>query len=491
MAVTQLERSVARFRGPLADSYPAAVVLVVCALVPYLMVTAAVLPLLRELVAGLGLTKPTLDIVISLSEGAYAFGTVLAVQFAVHLPARRMLLVYVTGFLISAVVCAWSPDGTAFLVAFVVEGLCTSLMLIAAVPPLVIGWPVSKMPVTGTIMNLCIFGAVALGPTLGAMESSAHQWRPLFAGVAGISLVAVLFAVLTYEDQPPQDHSAPWDFAAITLAGVGCFAAFFGAGLLQSAGPGPLSLIPLIGGAGMVVALVVYQFRSRAPLMPVRQLATTIPTAGIVVAMSASAAAFGLMELVLTALQKDDPVRVGLLFLPEFGAAAITAALFGLLFRTRYTPVLALSGMLTLAAAAGLLLAGGTKGSVPVAVGAALIGYGVGASVSPALFIAGFSLRSAQIQRVFALIELLRGVTAFLVAPVLLFLATVLGKQLTKGIHLVVWICLGIAGLGLVVAAVIWRTGGPGLQQPDLERWNEGEPAWRSPELLARVRSRA
>jgi hypothetical protein len=34
-----------RFRGPLADSYPAAVVLVLCALTPYLVLTTAIAPL--------------------------------------------------------------------------------------------------------------------------------------------------------------------------------------------------------------------------------------------------------------------------------------------------------------------------------------------------------------------------------------------------------------------------------------------------------------
>ena len=70
-------------------------------------------------------------------------------------------------------------------------------------------------------------------------------------------------------------------------------------------------------------------------------------------------------------------------------------------------------GMLTAAAALLTALAAGASGLV--AAGSAQIGLGVGASVSPALFLAGFSLRSAQIQRVFALIELLRGMIAFLV----------------------------------------------------------------------------
>lgn len=102
----------------------------------------------------------------------------LAVQFAVHLPARRMLLGYVTAFVVAAVLTTWAPNDPVFAVAFIVEGLCTSLMLIAAVPPLVTGWPTTKMPWTGMIMNLCIFGAVALGPTLGVCRPRpAHGGR--------------------------------------------------------------------------------------------------------------------------------------------------------------------------------------------------------------------------------------------------------------------------------------------------------------------------
>ena len=82
-------------RGPLADSYPAAVALVVCALVPFLLLTSAALPLAPLLSKSLHLSTAALDITTGLSDAGYAVGTVLAVQFAVHLPARRMLLGYV------------------------------------------------------------------------------------------------------------------------------------------------------------------------------------------------------------------------------------------------------------------------------------------------------------------------------------------------------------------------------------------------------------
>jgi hypothetical protein len=242
----------------------------------------------------------------------------------------------------------------------------------------------------------------------------------------------------------------------------------------------------------MITALVVHQYRARHPLMPVKQLATTLPTWAILVAMCASAAAFGLMELVLTALQGTvSPATIAVLFLPEFGAALLTAVLFCALFRTRFTPLLALGVLVMLTAAAALLA--GLDPKAPdrdalVAAGSGLIGPGVGASVSPALFITGFSLRSAQIQRVFALVELLRGVTAFLVSPILVYLATTIGASLVAGTRAATWICLGIAAGGAVIAAAGFLFGGTRLQVPDLERWQSGEPAWTSPPLLARLR---
>ena len=193
-------------RGPLADSYLGAVALVICALVPFLMLTGALFPLLPVVSRDLGLSKSALEITIGLSDGAYAFGTVLAVQFAVHLPARRLLLGYVSAFLLAAVLAAWAPTGTVFLVALVVEGLCTSLMLIAAAPALVTGWPVKKMPATGFVMNMCVFGAVAAGPTIGASQ-------------------------------------------------------------LQAGGPSPASLAPLTTGVAMLAVLIVHQNRARHPLI--------------------------------------------------------------------------------------------------------------------------------------------------------------------------------------------------------------------------------
>lgn len=480
-----------RLRGPLADSYPAAVALVICALVPYLALTSALSPLETVLGSSLKLSPQAMQLTTGMANAAYALGTVVAVQFAVHLHQRRMLILYAALFVIGSVLAAWAPVPGLFIAGHVLQGMTTSLMLIAAVPPLVTGWPTSRMPFTAVVMNLCIFGAVAVGPVIGGVEAGSRAWRPLFWIVAGIGALALVLSLLTFEDQGPADRSAPWDWVAVAMAGLGCAAAFFGASELTTHRMlSAIAFLPLVGGAALLVALVISQFLKRRPLMPVRTIATTFPVAGIVIAMTAGAASVAAVDLVQTALQKQpDPAHIAMLFWPELGGAVLTAAVLGALLRTRFIPVLALTGMALLAGGAAVLH-GVTGGSHALVVaGSGLIGLGVGASVSPALFISGFSVPSAQIQRVFALVELLRGVAAFLVAPILLHLATTIGTSPTAGIPAGLWVCVGLAAGGGLVAATVLALGRARLQAPDLERWEAGEePAWESPPVAAAIR---
>jgi len=479
-------------RGPLASSYLGSVGLVACSLVPYLALVVAVFPLSQTIGRSLGLSPSTMDVTIALSTGAYAPGTVLAAQLAMHLPPRRLLVIYESLFVVASVLAAAAPTGGVFIVAFITQGLCTSLMLIAAVPPLVTSWPAHKMPVTGGIMNLCIFGAVAAGPTLGALQASGGHWRLLFWVVAGIAGLALLLSLLTFADDAPQDRRVPWDVFAVALALVGCAAAFFGAGELEaSMVAGTESLVPLLGGFALIVILVIYQYRRRNPLMPVKAIGSTVPVTGLCIALTASAAAFGIMVLVLEVLKRrSTPTHIAALFVPELVGAVLVAVLFGILFRTRFTPVLALGGLLLVVASAVILLVvlPGTGPMVGVAVG--LLGLGVAASVSPALFLAGLSLRSVLLQRVFAMIELLRAVTAFLFAPVVVYLAAVLGEKTEAGVTDALWICLGIAAVGFLGGSAVYFLGRPWLEVPDLERWqgDAHQPAWSSPPLLNRLR---
>ena len=131
-------------------------------------------------------------------------------------------------------------------------------------PPLAIGFPQDKLRITVVIMNMCIFGAVALGPFIGGLQ--AQSFTPggcCSSTVAGIAAVALVLTVLTFEDSPPANPDSPRDIRAIGLATVGCVAAFFGASELTSHRfLDPATIIPLLGGLAAIVVLVIYQYRA-------------------------------------------------------------------------------------------------------------------------------------------------------------------------------------------------------------------------------------
>ena len=144
-------------------------------------------------------------------------------------------------------------------------------------------------------------------------------------------------------------------------------------------------------------------------------------------------------------------------------------------------PALAWLGLLALAGGAAVLTAWPAAHAV-VLIGSGLVGLGVGASVAPALFTTGFSLRSAQLQRVFAMLELLRGAAAFAVGPMILHLAMTTGGSPQAGIQIGVWVCFAIVVVGAAVSLYVFILGSAWLQVPDIANWEEnGEPAWESP----------
>jgi MFS family permease len=373
--------------------------MVMFALIPYLALSAALQPLTPIIAKQLHTSLQTMSLSSGLANAAYAAGTVMAVQFAQHLPQRRMLIVYATLLVIGSVLAAAAQDPGMYIAGHVIQGLCTSLLLISAVPPLAIGYPASKLRTTAVIMNMCIFGAVALGPAIGGLQAHFDAWRPLFWIIAAIATSALVLSVLTFDDAPPADPDSPRDPLAIALAAVGCAAAFFGASeLLTHSFLDPVAIVPLLGGLAMIVVLIVYQFRAKRPLLTIRTMLTsTMPVAGIVVALFAAAASVSATVLTAAVLaERYGPLHVGLLYLPEVAGAVITAILLGVVITRRAMHYLPLAGMVFLAAGIAVFRIEVPSSEAATLLGSFLTGIGLGATVAPALFVAGFSLPSAS-----------------------------------------------------------------------------------------------
>jgi MFS family permease len=481
-------------QGPLAGRYPAAAAMVMFALIPYLALSAAIGPVTPIIGRQLHISPETMSVGSGMANAAYAAGTVIAVQFAQLLRQRRMMLLYVTLLVIGSVLAAAAQNPAMFIAGHVLQGLCTSLLLIAAVPPLALSFGVEKLRSTAVIMSMCIFGAVSLGPAIGGLQAEANAWRPLFWVVAAISATALVLALLTFEDTPPADPTAPRSPLTIGLAAAGSVAAFYGASELLTHKFLEVRTVGLLaGGLALIVLLIVSQYRAKRPLLTIRTMLTsTIPVAGIVLALFAAAASISATALTATLLaDRYGPLHAGLLYLPELGGAVLTAVLLGVVVNKRALQYLPLAGMVALAAGIAVFRIQLPPTQAATLIGSGLIGIGLGATVAPALFAAGFSLPAATLQRVFAIVELLRAVAAFMVAPVFAHFAVTVGGNVRAGTGIALWIGLGLAIAGAVVPVVIYVLGGARPETPQLERFMGGEgPAWHSPTLLAAARKR-
>jgi MFS family permease len=479
-------------QGRLAGRYPASAAMVIFALVPYLAISAALQPLAPIIAHHLHMSLQAMSLGSGMANAGYAVGTVLAVQFAQHLPQRRMMVLYAGVLVLGSILTATAQDPGMFIAGRVLQGMCTSLLLIAAVPPLALGFGLERLRETAVIMSLCIFGAVALGPTVGGIQAEAHAWRPLFWVVAAISLTALVLSLLTFEDSPPADRSAPKVPGVIALAAAGCAAAFFGSSeLLTHRFLSPMTFAPLLVGLALIVAVIVNQYRAKRPLLTIRSMLTsTIPVAAISLALFAAAASVSATALTAAVLAPHyAPLHLGLLFLPELVGAVLTAFALGAVMKTRAMHYLPLVGMAFLAAGIGVFRIELPPSQALTLVGSGLTGIGLGASVAPALFVAGFSLPAANLQRVFAIVELMRAVAAFMIAPIFAHFAATVGGSPVAGTGIALWIGLGLAIAGAGIAVLLYALGRARPQTPDLERFIEGEgPAWYSPPLLAAVR---
>jgi hypothetical protein len=90
---------------------------------------------------------------------------------------------------------------------------------------------------------------------------------------------------------------------------------------------------------------------------------------------------------------------------------------------------------------------------------------------------------------VFAILELLRVVAAFLIVPILLHFAATLAGLPTAATGTVLWICFSLAAGGALTGVALYLLGGVRPSAPAVHRWMDGpQPAWTSPPLLAAAR---
>ncbi len=469
----------------------------IISLVPFIVVTTAYAMFSRQIQADLHVGQRAVQIVAGISTAGYAFGALLGGDLVQRFSQRPLFFACEALFVLGCIASAAGHGMVAYGAGRVLAGLATGLLLVVALPPVIQKFPPEKLPITVIFINLGFFGAVCIGPLLGGWVASGHAWRWFFAGLGGIAALNLLVALFTLPAAPPTNPDLRFDPWALVLGFTAVVLPFWAAGELATHGFAAFRFaVPLSLGLACFVALILVEYHQEDPLAPVKPMWTTASVVGTLTAMIAGGVFVAFLELgerLQMEVVHRSPLETGILFWPLAVAVCITAVMLGVLLKTRYLPFLVLGGMLCLIVGGALIMTLGAEGQPARTLAAAgLLGLGAGATVSPGLYLAGFPLPSKIIGRVFALVELVRSLADYIIAPVIAKIARE-GSQKPPldwpGVHeaagITLWITIGFTVLG----ALLWISGGIGLPVPNIQAWiKDNKPAIRSPVLLARLR---
>ncbi len=314
---------------------------------------------------------------------------------------RRMMLVGLTGFIVTSAAVGLAPDEWSLVTARLLQGVAAGLLT-----PQNSGLiqQLFRGPERGRafgFFGLTVSVSAALGPVLGGLIIAAlgeeHGWRALFLVNVPIGLVAMVFVARLVPRRPPRTAESP-GAGRIDLPGAALLGGAVLCVLLPTVavmdGPSPLlgvlALAPVL-----MVGFVRWErrvaARGGAPLLDVALLSKTPGYASGIALGTLYFTGFTGVFLVLSVHLQDglglSPLATGLMITPFAAGSALTAPLAGKwvsVIGRRVTVLALVVVMAGLAAVAGIVPGHGSSGLWPLLVLPLLFaGLGGGGVVSP------------------------------------------------------------------------------------------------------------
>ncbi|QNE20381.1 MFS transporter [Kribbella qitaiheensis] len=230
-------------------------------------------------------------------------------------------------------------------------------------------------------------GLAGLGGTLGVVaggvlvDSLSWQWV-FFVNVPIVLALVALIPVFVRDTRHNEGRDRTFDTAGAVLGTAGLLAVVYGVVRSEPKGWGSGEVLTfLIGGVALLIAFVMVEARSKAPLVPLRLFrsrALSVSSGSLALNGAGFLSMFFLTAIYLQQVRGDSALQAGVHFLPMGGAAIAGAILASQLVQKVGTRTVQLGGAVLSVAGLLLLSQADAVGSYTSQLLPGLIIFGVG-----------------------------------------------------------------------------------------------------------------
>lgn len=300
----------------------------------------------------------------------------------------KVFVIGVVWFALASMLCGLAPNGAVLIWARILQGVGSALLTPGSLAIIeAVFHPDDRSRAIGAWSGLGII-AGAIGPFLGGWVIAAVSWRLVFFINAPLALVVVLISNRHVPESLDPNAPRRVDWLGAALATLGLVGLTYGLIEGPSSGWGSAAeLAALIGGSAMLVAFVVLEQTSKAPLLPLRIFSSRQFSAANVVTFvvyGAFGGAFFLAPIELEQVLHFSPLDAGASLLPASLMLFLLSARFGAL-SAKFGPR-AFMGFGPIVAGGGLALFAriGPGGSYAADVLPAVLVFGFGMAITVA-----------------------------------------------------------------------------------------------------------
>jgi len=404
---------------------------------------------------------------------------------------KNAFVVGLIGFALASALGGAATSGAMMFGARALQGVFGALLAPAALSLLAVMFTDAKERAKAFgIYGAIAGGGGAVGFILGGVLTEYMNWRWTFFVNIPFAIVAALGAYFVIREPEGGRNRNPLDIPGVLLSTLGLVALVYGFTRAESNGWGDsLTVGMFVASAVLLVAFVVTEARTKAPLLPLRVI-TDRNRGGIYLSLGiAIIAMFGtflFLTYYLQIVKGFTPIKTGFAFMPMIVGMMVGSTQIGARLMTR-VPARLLMGPGFLVAAVGMLLMTqleiGSSYASTILPAMLLLGLGMGTAFMPAMSLATLGVEPRDAGVASAMVNTSQQVggaigTALLntiaASATTSYIADHIGSATSRsqqqlvtlegqvhGYTNAIWFAVGILVLAATIAATLINTGKP------------------------------